>query len=161
MYVGALKLVLLCRDSHSLKDKRAVIRRIKDRVEQRFKLAIAEVGALDTWQRAELGLAVAGSDRDYVRELLDDVVGFVRAQGGAELVGEQRDVFTYGDDPSGWRGDAAPASGADPDRTGHGDKAGADDWIPSEWRPAMAEPEPPDDQPSAPASAPAGEEAER
>lgn len=132
MYVGALKLVLLCRDSHSLKDKRAVVRRIKDRVEHKFKLAIAEVGALDTWQRAELGIAVAGSNRDYVRELLDHVAGFVRGLDGAELVDDRRDVFVYGDDASGWRGDAAPAQ--DPDRTGHGDKARADDWIPDEWK---------------------------
>jgi len=134
VYVGALKLVLLCRDSHSLKDKRAVVRRIKDRVEHKFKLAIAEVGALDTWQRAELGIAVAASDRDYVRELLDHVAGFVRGLDGAELVDERRDVFVYGDDPSGWRGDAAPAPAADRDRTGHGDKAHADDWIPDEWK---------------------------
>ncbi len=139
MYVGVLKLVLLCRDSHSLKDKRAVVRRIKDRVEQRFKLAIAEVGALDTWQRAELGVAVAGSEREYVRALLGDIAGFVRSHDGAELVDDRRDVFVYGDDAAGWRGDGdgettetSPA--AAPDRTGHGDKARADDWIPDEWR---------------------------
>jgi uncharacterized protein len=136
VYVGVLKFSLLIRDSHSLKDKRAVVRRIKDRVEQKFKLGIAEVGALDLLQRAELGIAVAGSDRAYVGDIIDHVVGFVRGLGAAEVIDDRRDVFVYGDDAVGWRGTDAPAAGPADDgtRTGHGDKAGADDWVPDEWR---------------------------
>jgi uncharacterized protein YlxP (DUF503 family) len=136
VYVGVLKIALLVRDSHSLKDKRAVVRRIKDRVEQKFKLGIAEVGALDLLQRAELGVAVAGSDRTYVSEVIDHIVGFVRGLGAAEVIDDRRDVFVYGDDAVGWRGTGpdpgAPA--ADASRTGHGDKVGADDWVPDEWK---------------------------
>jgi hypothetical protein len=137
VYVGVVKVALLCPESHSLKEKRATVRRVKDRVVQRFGIAIAEVGALDSWQRAELGMAVAGSEREHVRALLDDVVGFVR--GLAEIVDDRRDVFVYGDDAAGWRGggdDEALALAAA--RTGAGDKAaalaGGDDWVPAAWR---------------------------
>jgi uncharacterized protein YlxP (DUF503 family) len=136
VYVGVLKIALLVPDSHSLKDKRAVVRRIKDRVEQRFKLGIAEVGALDLLQRAELGVAVAGSDRAYVREVMDHIIGFVRGLGAAEVIEDRRDVFVYGDDAVGWRGGDAGEPATDVSRTGHGDKVGADDWVPDEWKEA-------------------------
>ena len=133
MYVGVAKLALLTRDSHSLKEKRAVVRRIKDRVEQKFGVAVAEVGSLDTWQRAELGLALAGSDRAYVEEVLGRIVGFVRDLGVAELIDDRRDVLVYGDDPVAWNDDSLTRA----ERTGAGDKAGADqDWVPEEWRKA-------------------------
>lgn len=142
MYVGVVKLALLCRDSHSLKDKRAIVRRIKDRVEQKFGVAVAEVGSLDAWQRAELGLALAGSERAFVGETLDRICGFVRGLGVADLIDDRRDVFAYGDDAAGWRGGSGTATdGADDtlaraaERTGAGDKVGADtDWVPDEWR---------------------------
>lgn len=135
VYVGVLKLALLARDCHSLKEKRAIIRSLKARIEAKHGVQVAEVGALDTWQRIELGLAVAASDRDHVAERLDHVVGFVRTLEVADLIEDRRDVFAYGDDEAGWRGTAAPAITADPTRTGAGDKLGADaDWIPPAWR---------------------------
>jgi uncharacterized protein YlxP (DUF503 family) len=142
VFVGVLKVALLCRDSHSLKEKRAVVRKIKDRVEQKFHVAVAEVGSLDAWQRAELGLALAASDRAYVGETLDRVIGFIRALGVADLIDDRRDVFAYGDDAVGWRGgDGSSGDGADDTlaraaaRTGAGDKLVAeDDWVPPAWR---------------------------
>src|SRR5688572_15420480 len=98
VYVGVLKLALLARDCHSLKEKRAIIRSLKARIEAKHGVQVAEVGALDTWQRIELGLAVAASDRDHVAERLDHVVGFVRTLELADLIDERRDVFAYGDD---------------------------------------------------------------
>jgi uncharacterized protein len=144
VYVGVLKITLLIRDSHSLKDKRAVVRRIKDRVGQKFAVGVAEVGSLDAWQRAELGLALCGSDRAFVGETLERVTGFVRSLGLADMIDDRRDVFAYGDDGAGWRGATGTAQDGNDDalmraaeRTGAGDKVGADDdWIPAAWREA-------------------------
>ena len=140
--VGVLKVALLCQDSHSLKEKRAVVRKIKDRVAQKFGVAVAEVGSLDAWQRAELGLALAASDRAYVTQTLDHVIGFIRSLGVADVVDDRRDVFAYGDDAVGWRGnDGGSGDGADETlaraaaRTGTGDKLVAeDDFVPPAWR---------------------------
>jgi uncharacterized protein YlxP (DUF503 family) len=140
VYVGVLQIALLCPESHSLKDKRSIVRRIKDRVHQRFSIAIAEVGSLDSWQRAELGVAIAGSDRDRVASGLVDIVKFVRGLEMAQLIEDRRDVFVYGDDRVGWRetpdGEALVDAA---ERTGAGDKTAAlggdgDDWVPAEWK---------------------------
>lgn len=48
--------------SHSLKDKRQIVRKIKDKIKAKFTVIVAEVGDLDKWQIGELAFAFAGSD---------------------------------------------------------------------------------------------------
>jgi uncharacterized protein YlxP (DUF503 family) len=126
VYVGIAKLALLIGDSHSLKDKRMVLRRIKDRVRERLHVQLNEVGEHDIWQRAELGCAVVSADRGKALELIDEVVRVAMAAGGAQIASIAKDVVTF---------DAPMTEARVDDRTGAGDKAaGADEWIPEEWK---------------------------
>jgi uncharacterized protein YlxP (DUF503 family) len=126
VYVGIVKLALAIGDAHSLKDKRMVVRRIKDRVRERLHVAMNEVGEHDVWQRAELGAAVVSSDRAKALALIDEVVRVAMSAGGAQIAAIAKDVVTF-DAPA----EVVPVD----DRTGAGDKAaGADDWIPEEWK---------------------------
>jgi hypothetical protein len=128
MYVGIAKISLVIGDSHSLKDKRMVLRRIKDRVRERIGVTINEVGEQDTWQRAELGCALVSSERAKAHELLDEVTRVAMAAGGGQIVAIAKDVITY-------EGESVPYTPID-DRTGSGDKAQAadPDWVPDAWR---------------------------
>jgi uncharacterized protein len=116
--------------AHSLKEKRMVIRRIKDRVRERLGVFVSEVGSpevKDAWQRSELGVAVASGDRQKALAVIDEVVRVAMAAGGAEIVAIAKDSIAF-DAP------ASPLAIID-DRTGSGDKAaGSDDWIPDAWR---------------------------
>ena len=124
------RISLLLADSRSLKDKRMVIRRIKDRVRERIGVFVAEVGSpaiKDSWTRGELGVAVASGDRQRALAVIDDVVRLAMSAGGAEITAIAKDAITF-DAP------ASPLAIVD-DRTGSGDKAaGSDDWIPEAWR---------------------------
>jgi uncharacterized protein len=93
--VGIARLTLFIGGSHSLKDKRMVLRRVKDLVRQKFNVSIAEVGEGDLWQRAVLGIASVGNDARFVAAALDEVVAFVR--GKAEVTGEERETQTFSD----------------------------------------------------------------
>ncbi len=73
MTIGIARLALFIGASHSLKEKRMVLRRVKDLVRQKFNVSIAEVAENDVWQRAVLGIAVVGNDRRYVEGALDEV----------------------------------------------------------------------------------------
>jgi len=129
MYVGLVKLALAIPSAHSLKEKRMVLRRVKDRVRERIGVAISEVGALDTWQRAELGAAVTSSDRGKALELVDQIVREVMSASGGQVVAVAKDAWTFDTEP-------APVALVD-ERTGSGDKAvgqGDADWVPDEWR---------------------------
>ena len=128
MYVGIARLGVVIGDSHSLKDKRMVVRRIKDRVRERIGVIVNEVGDQDVWQRAELGCAVVSGERAKALELLENVVRVAMAAGGAEIATVQRSVTKFEG------GEDVPLPAVD-DRTGSGDKAlGQDDWIPAEWQ---------------------------
>ena len=85
VYVGMAKISLVIDQSHSLKEKRMVLRRIRDRVRERLHVNINEVGELDNWQRAELGCAVVSGDRAKALELIDDIVRVAMQAGGAQI----------------------------------------------------------------------------
>lgn len=62
MPVGVLILEIQLPYSHSLKDKRAVIRKLRDRLRARFNVAVAEMDHQDAWQQATLGIvSISGS----------------------------------------------------------------------------------------------------
>jgi uncharacterized protein len=77
MVIGILEIILYLPESHSLKDKRQVVKSIKDKVRQRFNVAIAETDDLDLWQKARLGVCTLGNDRRQVNGRLDQVTNFV------------------------------------------------------------------------------------
>lgn len=123
LHVGVCCFTLVIPASHSLKDKRAVVRRLKDRVGQRFKIVLAEVGGQDTWQRAELAFSVLTGERDRAQAAVNGVLGFVAAEAEGELALERHEVLTFGDD---WYRAARPMAAPE---------AASDDtsWLPAAW----------------------------
>jgi uncharacterized protein YlxP (DUF503 family) len=65
--------------SHSLKDKRQVLRSLQSRIRDQFGVSIAETGAQDVWQTAELTIAVAASDAVHARATLEKIADFIDA----------------------------------------------------------------------------------
>jgi len=70
MVVGIVRVELHLPAAQSLKDKRQVVRSLKDRLRERVGASVAEVEFQDLWQRAAIGLAVVGADGGQVRERL-------------------------------------------------------------------------------------------
>jgi uncharacterized protein len=86
MTIGVLQLELRIPDAMSLKDKRRVIKSLKDRISHAHNVSIAEVGALDEHRRSIIGLAMVGNDRRYVEGALSKLVDIVRAVPQASLM---------------------------------------------------------------------------
>lgn len=118
MFVAVGRFTLRIEGSHSLKEKRAVVRRVVDRVQQRFHVVLSEVGGQDTWQRADLAFAIVTRARDQAADAIGSILGFVDSLGLAERTHERHDVIAYGED---WYGEPA-ADRAD------------DSWVPAAWR---------------------------
>jgi len=91
--VGVLDIRLTVRGSRSLKDKRRVVRSVKNRLRNRFNVSVAEVGALDMHQSAELAIVQASDDSRYVRGALEQVVSFLRRDREAEVCDYRIDVL--------------------------------------------------------------------
>jgi len=93
--VATLKLRFVLRESHSLKDKRRVIKSLKDTLANKFNVSVAETDEQDVWQTAVLGIATVGTDTPFVQSVLTQVVNYARFFGGVELVDQQQEI--YGD----------------------------------------------------------------
>jgi uncharacterized protein YlxP (DUF503 family) len=93
MVVGTLNLRLAVFEAASLKDKRRVVRSLKDRIRGKFNVSVAEVGSLDRHQQAELGVALVGNDGTFVESCLDKVVDYVRRDRAASLVDYEVEMF--------------------------------------------------------------------
>ena len=92
MIIGSLRVRLLLRESRSLKDKRQVVRSIKDRLRHGFNVSVAEVEALDKTQVAVLGVAVISNEPAHVRHTLDQIIEALRRHPVAEFIDHERDV---------------------------------------------------------------------
>ena len=77
MIVGIVRIELHLPGSSSLKDKRQVIRSLKERIRHRLQASVAEVDHQDLWQRAALGVAVVSADGRHVDEMLQQVRNLV------------------------------------------------------------------------------------
>ena len=90
MHACALEIELRLPSCRSLKAKRAIVRPIVDRVRGRHPVAISEVGHLDDWQRAVLGVAAVGGSPGGVTDQLDRVERIVWSSAEIEVVRADR-----------------------------------------------------------------------
>ncbi len=93
MPVGLLTLEIYIPDAHSLKDKRQVIRSLKDRLRSRFNVAVAELDYQDTWQRSQIGVVSLSNNAAHLEQSLQAV--FMEAENllGRDLVDHNLEVL--------------------------------------------------------------------
>ncbi len=80
MRVGTLRLELHIPASDSLKAKRSVVNRVKERVRSRFNASVAEVDHQELWQRAALGVAIVGGESAVLDRVLRDILACVERE---------------------------------------------------------------------------------
>jgi len=98
MFVGVLRLTFHVPHARSLKDKRRVVQRLRDRVRSRFDVSIAEVDAQDLHQRAVFGVAVVSGDAAVCDAVLEKVARETESSGDAVLTDRSTEIVTIGDD---------------------------------------------------------------
>ena len=86
MFVGIVRIELHIPAATSLKEKRSVVRSLKDRIRQRVHAAVAEVDHQDLWQRAALGVAVVSGESRQVDEQLQAIRNLVESTYEAQLL---------------------------------------------------------------------------
>jgi uncharacterized protein YlxP (DUF503 family) len=74
MVVGILTVNLLISDSNSLKDKRQVVKSLLDGIRNRYNISAAELGDLNIWRRAVIGVAVISNDKNTANTVLNHVL---------------------------------------------------------------------------------------
>ena len=84
--IGVLTLELRLENSHSLKDKRHVVKSLKDRLRHKFNVSVAEIDFQDLWQRAAVAAVTVASDHTHAEQVLQSVEAEASALLGRDLV---------------------------------------------------------------------------
>jgi uncharacterized protein YlxP (DUF503 family) len=98
MHVGILRISLHIPHARSLKEKRSVVRRFRDRIRARFEVSVAEVGAQGLLQRAVFGVSVVSADPKVCDSVLARVARAAGVQQDAVLTDYSTEIIAVGDD---------------------------------------------------------------
>ncbi len=79
MVIGLLTARSSIPEAHSLKDRRSVIRMIRDRVRNRMNVSVAETGKQDAWKSAEMAFVTIAADSTVVQKRLSEVTTMLRS----------------------------------------------------------------------------------
>ena len=95
-FIGIYSFELFLPESHSLKEKRMVVRSVKANLQNRVGCSIAEVDHHEVWQRARLTLSCAAREAGEAARLLDEAERWLAGQ-GLEPIGVERSVVSLDD----------------------------------------------------------------
>jgi hypothetical protein len=86
MITGCGIIILRLHGCNSLKEKRKIIKSIIGKIRNHFNVAMAEIGDNDIYQKARIGFAIVGNDRQTVNSKMDKIFNMVENLGLAEVV---------------------------------------------------------------------------
>jgi uncharacterized protein len=75
---------------HSLKEKRSVVKSLKDRLHDRFNVSVSETGHQDLWQRAELTACVVAGQKKIAESVLQSADDLVAGEARARIIQSYR-----------------------------------------------------------------------
>lgn len=92
MFIGYYKVNIFLPNSLSLKEKRQILLRIKDKIRRRFNVAVAEK-PLDKWQIAELSFVCINYTRQCVDELMSKIDEFLRLRNDIQIIECEKEIL--------------------------------------------------------------------
>lgn len=90
MVVGVIGWEIQLFGPRSLKEKRRLVKSLKERLRSRFNVSVAETGDQDVWQRAELTACVVATDRRRAESVLDRADRLVESEGSGRIIDSYR-----------------------------------------------------------------------
>lgn len=90
MVVGVIVWELEVLGAQSLKDKRRVVKSLKERLQARFKVSAAETKHQDLWQRAEIAACVVAAEQYHASEVIDAMDRLVTGDMRARVISARR-----------------------------------------------------------------------
>jgi len=93
MVVGILELELRLFSSHSLKDKRSVIKSLINHIRNNFNVSVSEIGCQDLWQRTIIGIAFITTEKSFAQSVLSRVMKFVEKERDISLIDSKMEVL--------------------------------------------------------------------
>ncbi len=93
MIVGVLFLEIFFPQSHSLKEKRKRILRLRNRVREKYNVAFAELDHHDKWQRSKIGIVTLNNDRGLIESMFNRILDEAEASIDGEIINSEIQYF--------------------------------------------------------------------
>jgi len=93
MVIGFLSLEIHFPYTHSLKEKRKILNSFKDRIKQKYNVALAELDYQNKWQRTKIGIVTLNSQKGIVEQLLNKIVAEAEEKINGEILNYSIDYF--------------------------------------------------------------------
>lgn len=104
MFVGVARVVLRIPGARSLKDRRRVVKSYKERLKARLPVVVAELGDIESYQLATLGLCTVSGELTFCEEILQKALSMARSLADALLIDSAHEVIPFGAQGSSVRG---------------------------------------------------------
>ena len=95
MFIGVLNVGLYLSEPQSLKDKRRIIKSLIEKLKNKFNVAVAETGDLDSWNNCSLGIFCISNEAAHADSMLASVLNFIECIGTVELTEVKTEIIPY------------------------------------------------------------------
>ena len=93
MIIGSLQVELVLPGCGSLKEKRMILKGLKDRIRNQLNVSVAEVDYLDKWQRSVLGFVSVANESRRVNEVLENTVSMIERDGRVQILDQLTEIL--------------------------------------------------------------------
>ena len=100
MFVAVALFELHIEFAESLKDKRMVVKSLRDKLRNRFPISVAEVGLQDVHQHSRMALSFVTTDKSYAESTFEKVQTFIESNTDATLAGWTQELLDFDEDAS-------------------------------------------------------------
>jgi uncharacterized protein YlxP (DUF503 family) len=77
MFIGSIVFDIYIPQASSLKEKRMYIRSLKEKLQSKFNVSVAEIGNQDLWQSAQVAVVLVSANKSQVEKQMDSIINFV------------------------------------------------------------------------------------
>lgn len=95
MIIAASYLEIDTEECQSLKEKRSIVRSIKDRLKQKYNVSVAEVGTQNDWHQSIIGVAFVSSSQSHANSVSSKILDFIEDSFPGRLKNYQLDFISY------------------------------------------------------------------
>jgi uncharacterized protein YlxP (DUF503 family) len=93
MIIGLLTLEIYIPYSHSLKEKRKTLNKIKDRLKKKYNIAFAELAYLNKWQRSKIGLVTLNTQKSMIEKIFQTIIREIEENIEGEIL--QKEIYYF------------------------------------------------------------------
>ena len=85
MVVSMLQFIIELPDVITIKDKRRIVKSVKEKIQRRFKVSIAEVDLQDSLRYTQIAAAIVSNSRSYGEEVMNKIIAFIEKEAEGRL----------------------------------------------------------------------------